>query len=70
MHSASRAYIRGQIDGMLTFLRMTDTRLTPGEIYDAIAQELERRCRAVIDMQSQQNTKHTGLASKGEEQDQ
>lgn len=66
MTPAAHAYIRGQIDGMVEFLRMTHPRLTPGQIYIAIALELDRRGRAVLDMQSQENTKHSGLASKGE----
>lgn len=67
MTPAARAYIRGQIDGMVDLLRATHPSLTPGEIYDAIAQDLERRCRAVIDAQAQKQMGDAGPFNKGGE---
>lgn len=36
------------ITTIVTHLREEDPTLTPGEIYDAMARELERRCRDQI----------------------
>lgn len=47
MTPKEREYIKTFLDIVVTSLRFDHVDLTPGEIYDAIAQELERRCRFV-----------------------
>lgn len=44
-----RSFIRDCVDSIVQAMRESDPSLTPGEIYDAIVQELERRCRYVIE---------------------
>lgn len=40
--------MRTCIEQMVLSMRAENPALVPGEIYDEIAQELERRCKAVI----------------------
>ena len=69
MNQGERAFIRACVGEMVSQMRLDNPRLVPGEIYDAIAQELERRCRFVINMQLQANSPPgaTGLMSEGVE---
>jgi hypothetical protein len=49
-----RYFIRCCIDNMIDALEANPT-VTRGEIYDAIAQDLERRCREVISAAGRSN---------------
>lgn len=66
MSHNERIFIKACIGEMVAVMRKENPRLAPGEIYDAIAAELERRCRAITDLQSQANSSVTGLMSPGE----
>lgn len=48
MTSEERAYIRISVTLIVTDMRTANPRLTPGEIYDAIAAELEKRCERIV----------------------
>lgn len=43
-----RKMIRFTVGQIVAIIKRDKPNITDGEIYDAIAQELERRCRAVI----------------------
>ena len=63
MTNESKRFIRTVISHLTTTLREEDPALTPGEIYDEIAQELERRCQSAIGIAGGygKNTERTGL---------
>ena len=67
MTDNERLFIRTCIGEIGLQMKRENPRLSLGEIYDAVAQELERRCRFLIDMQSQANSppNATGLMSLG-----
>ena len=47
--SKDRNFLHMLVDLAVTSIRHDNPRLTPGEVYDALAEELERRCREVIE---------------------
>lgn len=49
-----RGFISMCINQIVVHLLEEDPALTPGEIYDVIAQDLERRCRADIEKAQRQ----------------
>lgn len=75
MTRSATAYIRGQVDGIVAFLRMTHPSLTREEIYDAIDEVVDFvRARATWSnpqaQQQQESAKHSGLSSLGQQGEQ
>lgn len=48
MTNDERKLVEMAVTLLVANLRSINPRLTPGEIYDALAQELERRCDRII----------------------
>lgn len=48
MNELELLFVEAAVGEIVKAMRQQNPRLTPGEIYDAIAEELERRCKAVI----------------------
>jgi hypothetical protein len=48
MTPPEQLFITSCIESIVQAMQENNPSLTPGEIYDAIAQELERRCQSVI----------------------
>lgn len=48
MTSEERLHVWLAVSQIVTDMRTANPRLTPGEIYDAIAAELEKRCERII----------------------
>lgn len=48
MTDVERQYIGVSVSRLVEDLTMANPRLTPGEIYDALAAELEKRCDRII----------------------
>ena len=44
----NKQFIRYCVDSIVNYLCESNPKIVPGEIYDALAAELERRCRLVI----------------------
>lgn len=49
LNRQNRDFIRECVTQIVNVIRSTRPTLTPGEIYDGIAAELERRCQEIID---------------------
>lgn len=52
MTAVERRYVEASVTLMVVDMRHANPRLTPGEIYDAIAAELEKRCKRIIQGES------------------
>lgn len=52
MTAVERRYIEASMTLMVVDMRHANPQLTPGEIYDAIAEELEKRCQRIIQGES------------------